>query len=109
MCCSHVQPLLLAGATSASSAVAPAPSAVRVGLEGVPMIPILIAVGWVNLVTIMVAACGVAARADAIEMEIIQRSRHEAGGHRRTSCGEGLSHGVRVVARGHHSTLWRIS
>ena len=70
------------------------------------MIPIFIGVAWLTLVTIIVAACGAAARADAIELEIIQRSRHEARGRSRASCGADR---VRLVVRGHRSTLRRIS
>jgi hypothetical protein len=35
------------------------------------MIPIFIGVAWLNLVTMVIAACRVAAHADAIELEII--------------------------------------
>jgi hypothetical protein len=52
------------------------------------MTPILIAVAWLNVVTIVVAACRLAARADAIELEVIDRTRREVRGqHGWGSCG----------------------
>jgi hypothetical protein len=73
------------------------------------MIPILIAVAWLNVVTIVVAACRVAARGDAIELKISHRAGRAVGEQRGASCGESLNYGVRVVVRGHQSTLRRIS
>lgn len=73
------------------------------------MIPILIAVAWLNLVTLIIAACRVAARADAGEMEIVGQRGWAVGGHSEASRGERLTYGVRVVGRGHQSTLGRIS
>jgi hypothetical protein len=72
----------------------------------------LIAVAWLNLVTIVIAACRVAAHADAIELEIIAQASRAGGGYSETSWGESLessSYYAHVVGRGHQSTLRRIS
>jgi hypothetical protein len=43
------------------------------------MIPIFIGVAWLNLVTMVIAACRVAAHADAIELEIIVQGDRATG------------------------------
>ncbi len=52
------------------------------------MTPILIAVVWLNVVTMVIAACRVAARADAIDPEIIARAGPLIEGHGGGSCDE---------------------
>lgn len=72
------------------------------------MIPIFIGVAWLNLVTMVIAACRVAAHADA-ELEIIVQAGRADGGHIEASWGESLSCHAHVVGRGHQSRLGRIS
>jgi len=73
------------------------------------MIPIFIGVAWLNLVTMAIAACRVAAHADAIELRTIVQACRAGGGHMEASCGESLIYHAHVVGRGHQSTLGRIS
>jgi hypothetical protein len=46
------------------------------------MIAIFIGVAWLNLVTMVIAACRVAADADEIELEIIVQAGRACGGIR---------------------------
>ncbi len=69
------------------------------------MIPIFIGVAWLNLVTMVIAACRVAAHADAIELEINVQAGRAVGGYGEASWGESSSHHAHVVGRGHQSTL----
>lgn len=123
MCCSHVQPLLLAGATSApfrSWRPRPPQREIRLetGVSTIPifisMIPIFIGVAWLNLVTMVIAACRAAAHADAIEphadaieLEILVQACRAGGS--KDAASESLSYHAHVVGRGHQSTLGRTS
>ena len=73
------------------------------------MIPIFIGVAWLNLVTMVIAACRVAAHADAIELEINIQAGRAVGGYGEASCGESLTYHAHVVGRCHQPTLGRIS
>jgi hypothetical protein len=64
------------------------------------MTPILIAVAWLNVVTIIIAACRVAARADAIELENHRSSRSADRRTRRWSCDERSDYGALAVMAG---------
>ena len=71
------------------------------------MIPIFIGVAWLNLVTMVIAACRAAAHADAIELEFIVQACRVGGS--KDAASESLSYHAHVVGRGHQSTLGRIS
>lgn len=73
------------------------------------MIPIFIGVAWLNLVTMVIAACRVAAHADAIELEINVQADRAVGRSSEATCGESLTYHAHIVGRGHQSTLERIS
>jgi hypothetical protein len=50
------------------------------------VMPILIAIAWLNVVTVIVSACRVAARADAVEVEIDRTGL--GGGTQRDASGD---------------------
>jgi hypothetical protein len=64
------------------------------------MIPTLITLTWLSFVTIIVAACRVAARADAIELENHRSSRSADRRTRRWSCDERSDYGALAVMAG---------
>ncbi len=88
----------------------PRPPQQEIQLEpGVSIITIFIVVVWLNLVTVIIAACRVAAHADVIELEMLVQVGRGVGRHSEANRGESSLYHAHVVGRGHQSTLRRIS